>query len=188
MTKNTTNKLSFIFSLWFIALCIRVATYGIGITSSMSFILVTLNIYTPLISVFKNRFSRAQTMMFVVLSILAFDIITAQLSYFSLANACIYGLVELVCVHYLSKRYSLMNVLTHTVCSILLFDAVTGLGVGPFLFQQSFVEALVGQIPFTTQSLLKNLVFTGALYTGVHALNILPFRSWVKNSERRIWN
>jgi hypothetical protein len=47
----------------------------------------------------------------------------------------------------------------YAVIATIVYDAVTGLTIGPLFFHQSFLVSLVGQIPFTLLHLLGNVSF-----------------------------
>ena len=50
----------------------------------------------------------------------------------------------------------------------LFFDAATGLTVGPLFFNQTFISALMGQIPFTAFHLLGNIAFAMILSPAIY--------------------
>ena len=52
-----------------------------------------------------------------------------------------------------------INYVKFAVIGTLFFDAITGLTVGPLFFNQSFMSALIGQIPFTILHLIGNVSF-----------------------------
>jgi hypothetical protein len=61
--------------------------------------------------------------------------------------------------------------LKYSIIGTLVYDALTGLTIGPLMFKMPFMVALVGQIPFTLWHLAGNmvmaLVFSPALYKWV---------------------
>ena len=46
------------------------------------------------------------------------------------------------------------------IIGTLAYDAVTGLGIGTLLFHQPFMQALIGQIPFTAWHLFGTISFS----------------------------
>lgn len=109
---------------------------------------------------------------FAFLSIIIFDLTTGTLGYWSLLTAGTYGVLGLWASFYFKNRQSsALNYAKFAIIGTLFFDAVTGLSIGPLFFDQPFMEALTGQIPFTLWHLLGNvsfaLVLSPALYQWV---------------------
>lgn len=106
---------------------------------------------------------------FAVLSILLFDIITSTLGVQTLFTALAYGLIALWSVSYFKKREGkTLDYVRFAIMGTLVFDALTGLTVGPLFFNQSFVASLVGQIPFTAFHLLGNIIFALILSPAIY--------------------
>ena len=98
--------------------------------------------------------------LFGILSILLYDIITGTLGPWTIVTSLTYGTIGLTAGYFFKKRdISRKNILLFTVGGTLFYDAITGLLVGPLLFHQPFIIALVGQIPFTILHLLGNALF-----------------------------
>ena len=92
-------------------------------------------------------------------SILAFDVMTHSMGVWTLITAPVYGLVGLLSAIYLKNRPA--TSLTYVKCALvatILYDALTGLTIGPLFFNQPLAEAFLGQIPFTARHLLGNLL------------------------------
>ena len=56
-------------------------------------------------------------------------------------------------------RASTKNFLIYGIAGVIAYDAVTGLSLGPLFFNQPFMEALIGQIPFTLLHLGGTIFF-----------------------------
>jgi hypothetical protein len=54
------------------------------------------------------------------------------------------------------------------ILGTLFFDAFTGLTVGPIFFHQSFIQSLIGQIPFTALHLMGNIIFALILSPAIY--------------------
>lgn len=51
-----------------------------------------------------------------------------------------------------------MDSLAYSIIGTIAYDALTSLTIGPLMFGQPFMNALVGQIPFTLMHLVGNAV------------------------------
>jgi len=106
---------------------------------------------------------------FAVLSILLFDIITGTLGVQTLFTTLAYGLIALWSVSYFKKRKGkTLDYVRFAIIGTLVFDALTGLTVGPLFFNQSFMVSLLGQIPFTAFHLLGNIIFALILSPAIY--------------------
>ena len=111
---------------------------------------------------------------FAVLSILLYNLLTGTMGIHTLFTAGAYGLLGFWASRYFRKektnrRWSYVR---FAIVGTLLFDALTGLTVGPLLFQQPFMSALVGQIPFTALHLAGNITFAFFLSPIIYSLLI----------------
>lgn len=109
---------------------------------------------------FSRRMSGAGSFAFSFLSIVIYDLAT-NFGVWTFFTALVYGLIGLAANWYFRNRQGTrMDYLKFAIVSTLIYDAVTGLGMGPLLFHQTFMAALIGQIPFTARHLLGNVSFT----------------------------
>ncbi|KKW22608.1 MAG: hypothetical protein UY62_C0001G0021 [Parcubacteria group bacterium GW2011_GWF2_50_9] len=92
-------------------------------------------------------------------SILAFDVLTGTPGPWSLVTAPTYGLLGVFAAWYLKNRHGKRHFAYFALFGTLLYDAITGLTVGPLFFHQPFLAAVLGQIPFTFMHLLGNIGF-----------------------------
>ncbi len=117
------------------------------------------------------------------LSIIVFDLLTSGLGMWSFITAVAYGLLGLwAVVYFKNKKIGMWSYAKFAVMGTILYDAITGLSVGPLLFHQSFYTALVGQIPFTLLHLVGNVAFALVLSPALYSFaikkkksNIVPF-------------
>lgn len=97
---------------------------------------------------------------FAFFSMFLFDLITGNTGIWTLITASVYGFLGLWAAFFFKKKQSsAWNYAKFAVVGTIVFDAVTGLSIGPLFFHQSFIHALVGQIPFTAWHLLGNVAF-----------------------------
>lgn len=106
---------------------------------------------------------------FAVLSILIYDLFTGTLGVQTFFTVLAYGIIGLWSASYFKNRESnSFNYVRFAIMGTLVFDALTGLTVGPLFFHQSFLGSLVGQIPFTVLHLLGNITFAFILSPAIY--------------------
>lgn len=119
---------------------------------------------------FSKAYGKFAGFVFGVSSILAYDFLTHTGGVWTLITASAYGTLGIFSAWYLkNKKASRRNFALVALIGTLFYDAITGLTIGPLFFHQSFVSALVGQIPFTLMHLFGNisfaLILSPAIYT-----------------------
>jgi uncharacterized membrane protein len=108
---------------------------------------------------FSKQYGRMSGFMFGFLSIGLYDLITGKLGWWTLLTAAAYGLVGLGAALFLKNRQNIpLNYLLYSIVGTLAYDALTGLTMGPLMFDQPFMQALTGQVPFTLMHLLTNAI------------------------------
>jgi len=106
---------------------------------------------------------------FAVLSILIYDVVTGTLGVQTFFTVLAYGAIGLWSASYFKNHESSsLNYVRFAIMGTLIFDALTGLTVGPLFFHQSFLGSLVGQIPFTALHLLGNITFAFVLSPAIY--------------------
>lgn len=117
-----------------------------------------------------SRISGALTAFsFAVLSILFYDLATGTLGKQTFFTVLAYGIVGLWSANYFKVRESnSLNYVRFAIMGTLVFDALTGLTVGPIFFHQSFINTFVGQIPFTALHLFGNIIFALTLSPAIY--------------------
>ena len=82
-----------------------------------------------------------------------------------------YGLLGVFSYFYFKNRESkAWNYFKFAMVGTIIYDAISGLGIGTLMFGQSLSEAAIGQIPFTLSHLAGNLVFAVVLSPLVYKL------------------
>lgn len=113
---------------------------------------------------YSKKYSVLASFAFGFLGILAIDVVMAKIGMWTFVTAFAYGFLGVWAYYYFKNRESnIKNYVTFGVLGTILYDAVTGLSVGPLFFGQSFVSAFVGQIPFTLMHLGGTVFFAIAL-------------------------
>jgi len=107
--------------------------------------------------------------LFGFLSVIIYDSVTGTLGTWTLLTSTSYALVGAAsALYFRNGQATRMNFVRFAVLGTLFFDATTGLLTGPLFFDQPFMAALVGQIPFTALHLLGNIVFAAVLSPGIY--------------------
>jgi len=92
-------------------------------------------------------------------SIVIYDSLTSGLGIWTFITAVAYGFVGLGARRFFKAKSSRGRYVSFAIMATIAYDALTGLTLGPLFFGQTFVGALMGQIPFTALHLLGNVSF-----------------------------
>ncbi len=110
---------------------------------------------------FSKRYGAIGAFLFGFLSIALFDAATGKVGEWTWITAVAYGAVGLGSWFYFRNREGkVYQFVTYGIIGTILYDAATGLTIGPLMFGQSFQEAFFGQIPFTAMHLLGNIALS----------------------------
>jgi len=102
--------------------------------------------------------------LFAGLSIVLFDAVTSGIGVWTLVTALAYGALGAGAYYFFKNRESkTKNYVLFAIFGTLFYDVVTGLTIGPLLWGQPFVVALIGQIPFTLMHLVGNVTFAAVV-------------------------
>lgn len=93
-------------------------------------------------------------------SIALVDLIMGKIGSWTLITAITYGAVGVWGAFFLKrKQASAKNFVIASIVGTLFFDLVTGVLMGPLLYDQAWSAAIIGQIPFTLRHLAGNVLF-----------------------------
>lgn len=106
-----------------------------------------------------KTYGKLMAFAFGFLSITLYDAVTSGFGIWTLITALAYGFVGLGTQYYFKNRSGWKSYASYAVIATIIYDAVTGLTIGPLFFHQSFIVSLTGQIPFTILHLLGNVSF-----------------------------
>ncbi len=107
--------------------------------------------------------------LFGFLSILIYDAVTGTIGLWTVLTSFSYGIIGIASGCYFKNRKATRGQFVgFALVATLFFDGVTGLLTGPLFFDQPFMAALVGQIPFTAMHLLGNVTFAAVLSPGIY--------------------
>lgn len=93
------------------------------------------------------------------LSIIIYDLLTSGIGTWTFFTGINYGLIGLLSYWILKNKSGWKSYASYAVIATIAYDAITGLIPGPLFYNQPFIIALVGQIPFTEMHLLGNVSF-----------------------------
>lgn len=111
-----------------------------------------------------KKYGRVSAFAFGFLSMVLFDVIDGEVGAWTWVTAVVYGAIGLAAAYYFKNKSNRpLNYLKFSIISTLAFDALTGLTIGPIFYGQTFMVALIGQIPFTAIHLLGNGILAIAL-------------------------
>lgn len=102
-----------------------------------------------------------KAVLFPFLTMVSFDLLTGMIGTWTLVTALTYAGIGYIFTKYLftKKKISIFKYLKGGVIGVLIFDFITGPIMSSFMFGMSFIEAGLGQIPFTLMHLLTVGIF-----------------------------
>lgn len=125
---------------------------------------------------FSKKWSWIGGLIFTLCAILIYDLITKTLGVWTIMTATTYGLLAVTAGFYFKKRKSTMkNYVIFAIIGTIIYDLITGIGMGVLIFGMPLSVTVIGQIPFTLYHLAGNLIFSALL-------SPLIFR-WVLSNE-----
>lgn len=144
----------------------------------------------PLLAVvmpFSARIGYMGSFLFAVSSIAVYDALTSGWGMWTLITALAYGALGLGSRAFFAHHTpSTANFVGFSVISTILYDAVTGLTVGPLFFNQPLAMAIVGQIPFTILHIAGSVLFalfvSPVVYRWVNAVEVVTVQTVANNS------
>lgn len=97
--------------------------------------------------------------LFASLNIMLYDLMTRSIGSWTYTSAATYGIVGIAAAYWFAHRKGTpLNYALFAIPAVLFYDAITGVLLGPLLFDISFAEAFIGQIPFTVNHLISSVV------------------------------
>ncbi len=130
---------------------------------------------------FAKRWGVLSGAFFAAASIIIYDLVTGTLGSWTLITLSTYALLGgLAGLFFAKKENTLKNYVIFAVFATLIYDAITGIAMGVLIYHMPFEETLIGQIPFTVNHLLGNIVFA-------IVLSPVIFRWVVENPKIETW-
>lgn len=98
------------------------------------------------------------------LSIVLLDMMMGKVGTWTAITAITYGAIGVWGAYFFKGREATaQNFIIASVIGALFFDLITGVLMGPILYGQPWMEAIVGQIPFTLRHVVGNVIFATVL-------------------------
>ncbi|MFA4930921.1 MAG: DUF6580 family putative transport protein [Patescibacteria group bacterium] len=97
-------------------------------------------------------------LLFALLSILIYDVVTGTLGTWSILTAGTYAMLGAAAGWWLKNRSSAWHYVGFSIVATIVYDFITGVVGSTFLFDMPFMISLTGQIPFTLYHLAGNIV------------------------------
>lgn len=129
---------------------------------------------------FAKKFSAQTGFIFAFLSIVLFDIATGKFGMWTWITAITYGVIAAGAGVFLAKRKGRTGYVLYAIIGTLIYDIATGLSVGPLFYDQAFMEAVVGQVPFTVNHLVSNIFFA-AIFSPL-------IEKWIVTNPKLEWD
>jgi len=109
---------------------------------------------------FSKSYEKLAGFSFGFFSIILYDMFTGRVGMWTLITGLVYGSLGLFAsMYFKNKENTGWNYAKFAFLATIFYDAVTGLTIGPIFFHQSFMNSLIGQIPFTLLHLAGNVGF-----------------------------
>lgn len=110
---------------------------------------------------YSKRYGWLKGFAFAFFGMVLFDVATGKVGSWTWITAAVYGLIGASAAWYFKNRSgTALHYVIFAVIGTLVFDAITGVAMGPLLYHQPFMEALTGQIEFTLRHLAGNVIFS----------------------------
>jgi len=135
---------------------------------------------------FSKKWGWLSGMFFCLAAILIFDLLTGTLGTWSLITAGTYAaLGALAGVFFKTRKSNIANYVGFAIVATIIYDAITGIGMGMLLFDMPFITTLTGQIPFTLYHLGGNIVLSAVVSPILYKWVITNPRLETQNLIRR---
>ena len=128
-----------------------------------------------------KRYNIFISFLFGFLSVFIYDAITSGWGIWTLITGLAYGFVGAGAYVFFKNRSGWKNYALYAFFATIVYDALTGLTIGPIFFHQSFMVSLVGQIPFTILHLIGNVSFAIVLSPVIERWVLKEEKSFVLN-------
>jgi uncharacterized membrane protein len=107
---------------------------------------------------FSKKWGVLAGLIFTFLALIIFDVITKTVGWWTLLTITTYCLLSIFASFFFKKRNKRIHYVFFAFFGTLFYDIVTGFGVGIFIFNQTFMQTLIFQIPFTLYHVLSNII------------------------------
>jgi len=147
---------------------------GITICILIRFIPMPLPNIEPIMATmmpFAKKYGKLAAFIFAFAAIVVLDFITGIVGIWTAITAITYGFVGVFAAQYLYKKKNKIHYYVgFAIVGTILYDIITGIGMGTLLFGQTLKITILGQIPFTIYHLIGNVsfaLFSAFLYKSI---------------------
>lgn len=99
---------------------------------------------------YSKKKNKLAAFLFPFITMVSFDVITGHLGLLTLITSLTYGSLGLLFVFiYKNRKVGIKSYLLSGMLGVVIFDFITGCIAFPILFNMSFEQAIIGQMPFT---------------------------------------
>jgi len=113
---------------------------------------------------FGKNYGYAGGLLFGFLSMFLFDVVTSGIGTWTFITGITYGVIGMAShAWFRNRRGTMLQYAVFAAVATLFYDAVTGVILGPVLFDMPLKDAFLGQIPFTINHLIGNIVLGATL-------------------------
>lgn len=112
---------------------------------------------------FGKKYGAVTATVFAVLAMVAYDAITSGVTQWTIVTAGAYALVVAGSGFFFKIVRGIPGYVAYAVVATLVYDFLTGIAAGALLFGMGWKTGLVGQIPFTINHLIGNVILAVAL-------------------------
>ncbi len=98
------------------------------------------------------------------LSIALLDVLMGKVGSWTIMTSLTYGMVGVFGAYFFKGRSATArNFVLASIIGTLFFDVITGVLMGPMFYGQTWMSAIIGQVPFTARHLIGNTFFAAFL-------------------------
>lgn len=113
---------------------------------------------------FSKKWGWLSGLVFCLLAVLGYDLLSGTLGQWSFITAATYAaLGALAGVYLKNKPNKARHYVGYAIVATLVYDAITGIGMGMLMFKMPFMLTVTGQIPFTLYHLAGNIALSAVV-------------------------
>jgi hypothetical protein len=127
---------------------------------------------------FAKRQGAVSSVLIAALSMILYDLVTSGFTQWTVVTTVTYSLIALVAPLFLRPSRGLLWYAGYAIVATIFYDAVTGVAAGAVLFGMSWKQGFIGQIPFTINHLIGNVLLS---------VSLSPLLEWMLAKSER-WN
>ncbi len=119
---------------------------------------------------FGKREGALSAALFSALTMIMFDVLTSGITQWTVVTALSFALVSAGSAYFLRWVKGIPGYVLYAIIGTLVYDALTGVVAGAVLFGMGWRDGFIGQIPFTINHLIGNVILAVVLSPAVEWL------------------